>query len=120
MRLRILHNGKLSAAIPHWQLWVERTGQIYGELIGEQSEFHRVQTFEGALDAADADTLFDTAETIHSRFSQRKLLPDDVMVELRDDTHPLWWVAVPPEEQHDRFAAPFFAILKQVLQRYAV
>lgn len=118
MRLRILHNGNVNAANPHWCLWIDRDGKIYGELIGPRSEFRCIQEIQGCLESVDADTLFRSAETMRPRFSQRHLLPDDVMVELRDAGHPLWRFAVPQEEQHSEFVADFFAVLRRVLQRF--
>jgi len=125
MHLRILHNGSVlqkrhvGQISPHWHIKIWRDGCICGEIIGRQTDFKAIQRIEKQLDEADTMILFREAESMHSRFVSRELLPEDVMVELSNQDGVQFLFAVPPEQQADVTVLPFFRILNQLLEPYA-
>ncbi|MDB6121440.1 MAG: hypothetical protein JWQ71_433 [Pedosphaera sp.] len=118
MRLRLLHNGNVNAANPHWHLWLDDDGRLLGEVIGRQSEFRCIQEFTQQLDKVETAALFRAAEQMRSEFSARQLLPDDIYVEVREGGHPIFGFAVPQADQA-RFRELFFEKFEKILEKYA-
>jgi len=120
MRLRIMHNGHVHQQNPHWHIWIQRDGSLYGEIIGRQSDFKCIREFKRQLSESDATTLFTEAASMRPHFGQREkmCIPDDVMIECSGDTEKFWYV-VPLEQQTSTVVEPFFGVLNQILEPYA-
>jgi hypothetical protein len=124
-RLRIMHNGLVQQNNPHWHLWIWNHGSLRGEIIGRRSDFKAIQGFEKQLDETDITTLFAEAEAMRPHFKQREkiCLPDDVMVELNENTdgktQTLFWYVIPLEERHNPVALTFLRIVDQIFEPYA-
>ena len=124
-RLRIMHNGHVFQNNPHWHLWITNRGSLRGEIIGRQSDFKCIQEFQKQLSDSDITTLFSEAETMRPHFKQREkiCLPDDVMVELNENTDgkttTLFWYVIPLEERQNPVASAFLRIVDQIFEPYA-
>jgi hypothetical protein len=120
-----MHNGHVFQKNPHWHLWINNRGSLRGEIIGRRSNFKAIQGFERQLDESDTTTLFADAESMRPHFKQREVacLPDDVMVELNENTDgkttTLFWFVIPLEEQHRPEVSAFLSIVNQILGPYA-
>jgi hypothetical protein len=124
-RLRIMHNGHVFQNNPHWHLWINHRGSLRGEIIGPRSDFMAIQEFEKQLEESVTSTLFAEAESMRPHFKQREVacLPDDVMVELNEntdgETETLFWFVIPLEEQQNPIALTFLGIVNQIFEPYA-
>ena len=58
----------------------------------------------------------------HFRQRDKVCLPDDVMVELNENTDgktkTLFWYVIPLEEQHNQLASTFLRIVNQIFEPY--
>jgi hypothetical protein len=124
-RLRIMHNGNVPQKNPHWHLWIYQHGNLYGEIIGHQSDFKGIQGFEKHLDESDIVTLFSEAVSMRHNFKMREVvcLPDDVMVELNEyadgKENRLFWYVIPREDQGKPEVSAFLRIVSQIFEPYA-
>jgi hypothetical protein len=124
-RLRIMHNGHVYQNNPHWHLWINNRGNLRGEIIGHKSDFKAIHAFEKQLDQSETMTLFAEAESMRPHFKQRDVvcLPDDVMVELNQNTDgktkTLFWYVIPLEERQNPVALTFLRMVNQIFEPYA-
>ncbi|MGV3755365.1 MAG: hypothetical protein ACO1QS_08300 [Verrucomicrobiota bacterium] len=113
--LRLLHNGHVKQANPHWHFKIWSNGSLYGEIFGPQSGFNCIQPVKAQLDFAETSGLFAQAERLCSHFPERQLLPDDVLIELTEKGRRC---AVSPVGQGNECVAAFFTTLQKILQPY--
>jgi hypothetical protein len=124
-RLRIMHNGHVFQNNPHWHLWIYDNGDFRGEIIGRQSDFKCIQSIQKRLSDSDISTLFAEAKAMRPHFKQREkiCLPDDVMVELNENTDgkttTLFWYVIPLEDYDNPAASAFLQIVHQIFEPYA-
>ena len=123
-RLRIMHNGHVHKKNPHWHLWIYENGHLRGEIIGRQSDFKGIQSFENQLVESDIGTLFTEVETMRPHFQIREVmcLPDDVMIELNEyadgKEEKLFWYVIPLEDQRRPEVSTFLRIVNQIFEPY--
>jgi len=123
-RLRIWHNGHVHQKKPHWHLWIYRNGSLRGEIIGHQSDFKSIQSFDRQLTESEIAKLFAEAESICPHFKPEVVsLTDDVMVELNEyvdgKEQRLLRFNIPQAEQSSPVVLAFLGAVNQIFEPYA-
>jgi hypothetical protein len=116
MGLRIYHNGDVRNGNPHWHLWFQQNGSVWGEVLC----YHTAREVKEQLTESEAKTMFEAADAMSQKFpdSGRLLETDDVCIKRTEQGKTLYWYKVSPDEQKDELAIGFIVILKRLVEKY--
>src|SRR5437870_67305 len=103
MGLRIYHNGDTRNGNPHWHLWFQQDGNVWGEVLCY--EFAREA--KEKLNESEAKIIFETADAMNGRFPLRQLQTDDICIKRTEQGKELYWYAIPYEAQAEESVVAF-------------